>query len=148
MYMIAFVRRYNTLKIVISLMTLVNIKSCTFYVIYFFMISLWNLSNLSIANISSQWRSGHENTFNGTRSFWTCQTQTFVPQKILPLRECSNEKLSIFWRNAIMKNWDFRKWISWKNFFFYFKRSLFLIFLKTWIPVFTFCFWLINLWRK
>ena len=35
-----------------------------------------------------------------------------------------------------------------RNFFFYFKRSLFLIFIKTWRPAFTFYFWLINLWRN
>ena len=36
----------------------------------------------------------------------------------------------------------------WKNFFFYFRRSLFFIFLKIWTPVFGFCFWLINIWRN
>ena len=35
-----------------------------------------------------------------------------------------------------------------KVFFFYFKLSLFLLFLKIWTPVFTFYFCLINLWRN
>ena len=37
---------------------------------------------------------------------------------------------------------------SLKIFFFYFQPSVFLIFLKIWTFVFTFYFWLINLWRN
>ena len=54
MYKIANVRRYITFKIVISL-TYLNLdeKRCTFYAIYFFIISLCNLSNLSIKKTNS-----------------------------------------------------------------------------------------------
>ena len=34
------------------------------------------------------------------------------------LMECSDETLSIFWKNAFMKNEEFLKWNSWKKFFF------------------------------
>ena len=41
-------------KILINLMYLsLDEKSCTFYVIYFFIISLYSLSNLSIGKINS-----------------------------------------------------------------------------------------------
>ena len=36
----------------------------------------------------------------------------------------------------------------WKFFFFYFQPSVFSIFVKIWTPIFTFYFWLINLWRN
>ena len=54
MYKIANIRRYISLKIVISLMYLsLDEKRCTFYVNYFFIISLSNFSNLSTAKINS-----------------------------------------------------------------------------------------------
>ena len=64
------------------------------------------------------------------------------------LKECSDETLSIFWKNACGKNQEILKWKNWKFFFFYFQPSVFLIFVKIWTPVFTFYFWLINIWRK
>ena len=49
----ANVRRYNTLKIAISLMYFLDEKRCTFKVSYFNIASFCNLSNLSIAKINS-----------------------------------------------------------------------------------------------
>ena len=43
------------------------------------------------------------------------------------LTECSNETLSIFWRNTNMKNQDFLKWINW-NFFFVVSNGLYFLF--------------------
>ena len=50
------------------------------------------------------------------------------------LMECSDETLSIFWKNAFMKNEEFLKWNSWKNFFFL-QPSVFLIFVMRKINV-------------
>ena len=60
-------------------------------------------------------------------------------------------------KNAPTKHWPFsEKMHAWKisnfwneiieKFFFYFQRSVFLISVKIWAPVFTFYFWLIHLW--
>ena len=61
----------------------------------------------------------------------------------------------MLWRNIehfLKKTQIWKIRIFWNEldeiFFFCFKRSLFLIFLKIWTPVFKFNFWLINLWRK
>ena len=54
--------------------------------------------------------------------------------------------------NAPTIHWTFpAKTHIWKIriiFFSYFQWSVFLIIVKIWTPVFTFHFWLINLWRK
>ena len=90
MHKIANVRRYNTLKIVTSLMYLkVDEKRCTFYDIYLFSISFCNLSNMFIAKINPiklSVKSSHKNKFSRIHSFWTWQTRIFVTQKFLPSR--------------------------------------------------------------
>ena len=64
------------------------------------------------------------------------------------LKEYSYETLNIFWKSPYRKIYEFLKWNNWKiHFFFFFQPSVFLIFVKRWTPVFTFYFWLINLWR-
>ena len=41
-----------------------------------------------------------------------------ISWNIKVLKEVSDKTLSIFWKRAYKKNWDFLKWRNWKKFFF------------------------------
>ena len=58
---------------------------------------------------------------------------------VMPLKECSSETLSIFWKTHLWKR-NFWNEITEKKIVFYFQPPLLLIFVKMWIPVFTFYF--------
>ena len=64
------------------------------------------------------------------------------------LKESPDETLSIFWKKRIYEKLGISEKKRLKTIFLYFQQSVFLIFVKTWTPLFTFCFWLTNLWRK
>ena len=53
-----------------------------------------------------------------------------------------------FPKKHYMKNQEFLKWNNEKKFFSVSNGLYFLHSVKIWTPVFTFCFWLINLWRN
>ena len=61
---------------------------------------------------------------------------------VMPLKECSSESApqKHFLKNAFMKK-EFLKWNNWKKkIVFYFQPPVLLIFVKMWIPIFTFYF--------
>ena len=53
---------------------------------------------------------------------------------MIHLKDCSDETLSIFWRNTNMKNKDFLKWINWKKYFFLLPRVFIFDFCKNMSP--------------
>ena len=64
-------------------------KRCIFYAIYCFIISLCNLTNLSIVKINSlkfSIKIQSRKKLHGIRNFQTCQTRTFVPANISVLK--------------------------------------------------------------